>query len=97
MTQGRGGDSVVLVTGGASGVGRVIAESFIKESTSAHVFDASQERFENYFGANQHASVSLCEVGRPMHVVLLIVSAPILIVGVVMCVSRVRSLREDHP
>lgn len=34
---------------------------------------------------------------KVMQVVLLIVSAPILIVGVVMCVSLVRSLREDHP
>jgi BCCT family betaine/carnitine transporter len=34
---------------------------------------------------------------KVMQVVLLIVSAPILIVGVIMCVSLVRSLREDHP
>ncbi|MDH4071798.1 MAG: BCCT family transporter [Gammaproteobacteria bacterium] len=34
---------------------------------------------------------------KVMQVVLLVVSLPIMIVGVVMCVSLVRSLREDHP
>jgi len=33
---------------------------------------------------------------KVMQVVLLVVSLPILVVGIVMCVSLVRSLREDH-
>jgi BCCT family betaine/carnitine transporter len=34
---------------------------------------------------------------RVLQVVLLVVSLPILIVGVVMCVALVKSLRQDHP
>lgn len=65
MTEDCVGNSVVLVTGGASGVGRAIAESFIAKGTSVHIFDASQDHIDHFLGVNQTSSASLCDVGLP--------------------------------
>lgn len=55
--------TVVLVTGGASGVGRAIAESFIANDASVHVFDASEDHIGDFLGTNPTATASLCDVG----------------------------------
>ena len=56
---------VVLVTGGASGVGRAIAESFIDGDARVHIFDASRDHIDNFLDDNPDASASLCDVGDP--------------------------------
>ncbi len=65
MTEDSGGNGVVLVTGGASGVGQAIAESFITKGASVHIFDASQDHIDHFLDTNPIASASLCDVGRP--------------------------------
>ena len=61
--------TVVLVTGGASGVGRTIAESFIARGASAHVCDASERHIDDFLASNPDASASLCDIGDSSQVV----------------------------
>ncbi len=65
MTAEGSDNRIALVTGGASGVGRVIAESFITTGLSVHVFDVSQDHIETFLAANKLATASLCDVGIP--------------------------------
>jgi NAD(P)-dependent dehydrogenase (short-subunit alcohol dehydrogenase family) len=57
--------TVVLVTGGASGVGGVIARSFIENDASVHICDASEERINEFLGNHPTATATLCDVGDP--------------------------------
>lgn len=57
--------TVVLVTGGASGVGRAIARAFIAGQASVHVFDASEDHIQTFLGENPAATATLCDVGDP--------------------------------
>ena len=56
---------VVLVTGGASGVGRTVAESFLGRGASVHVCDASAANNKDFLRDNPTATASLCDVGSP--------------------------------
>lgn len=58
-------NNVVLVTGGASGVGRAIAESFIAADAAVHVFDASEVHISAFVGDHPTATATLCDVGDP--------------------------------
>ncbi len=53
---------VVLVTGGASGVGQAIAESFINCGNAVHVCDASTDNIEEFLRQNPTASATSCDV-----------------------------------
>lgn len=57
--------AVVLVTGGASGVGRTIAESFIARGASAHVCDASRDHIDDFLTNNPTATASHCDISDP--------------------------------
>lgn len=59
---------IVLVTGGASGVGRTIAESFLARGASVHVCDASAANNGDFLSDNPTATASLCDVGDPQQV-----------------------------
>lgn len=61
----RGGSTVVLITGGASGVGRAIARSFMADKASVHVFDASAEHIDQFLRDYPGATASRCDVGDP--------------------------------
>jgi NAD(P)-dependent dehydrogenase (short-subunit alcohol dehydrogenase family) len=63
VTTKRREESVVLITGGASGVGRAIAGSFIAEGAVVHVFDASRQHIDDFLNANPGAAATLCDVG----------------------------------
>jgi len=55
--------NTVLITGGASGLGRAIAESFIARGASTHVCDASEEHIGDFLRGNPAATASLCDIG----------------------------------
>ena len=55
--------SVVLVTGGASGVGGAIAASFVDSGAAVHVLDVSQEHIDRFLADHPAATASLCDVG----------------------------------
>jgi len=52
----------VLISAGASGIGRSIAEAFLARGASVHVCDASAENIEEFLTANAAASATLADV-----------------------------------
>lgn len=59
---------VVLVTGGASGVGRTITEYFLARGASVHVCDASAEHIDDLLNKHPRASASLCDIANSAQV-----------------------------
>ena len=53
---------VVLVTGGATGIGQAIAEAFIEESAAVHICDSSAENIAEFLQKNPSASATACDV-----------------------------------
>jgi NAD(P)-dependent dehydrogenase (short-subunit alcohol dehydrogenase family) len=60
---GLGPDIVVLVTAGASGIGRCIAETFIEQGCRVHICDINTEALADFSAANPSASISHCNIG----------------------------------
>ena len=52
----------VLISGGASGIGRSIAESFLAAGASVHICDASGENLGDFLDANSGASATQADV-----------------------------------
>jgi NAD(P)-dependent dehydrogenase (short-subunit alcohol dehydrogenase family) len=61
-------DQVVLVTAGASGIGRAIAESFSSLGARVHVCDVSDAMISDLRVTNPEISASLCDVSVPAQV-----------------------------
>lgn len=55
-------NTTVLITAGASGIGRVIAEFFLKKAASVHIADVSQSTIDECLMANPSLTASLCDV-----------------------------------
>lgn len=57
-------NATVLITAGASGIGRAIAESFLRQKASVHICDFSQAAIDDCLTANPGLSASLCDVSN---------------------------------
>ncbi len=57
-------NNVVLISGGAAGIGRAIAERFLAESGAVHVCDASAENIDEFLSANPAATATLADIGN---------------------------------
>jgi NAD(P)-dependent dehydrogenase (short-subunit alcohol dehydrogenase family) len=55
-------DQVVLITAGAAGIGRTIAERFLEHGCSVHVCDIDKAAIERFLSDNPGASASLADV-----------------------------------
>jgi len=64
MTVPANNKNVVLISGGASGIGRAIAERCLAEGDSVHICDASEENIEAFKAANPEATVTLADIGN---------------------------------
>ena len=53
---------VALITGGAAGVGRIIAEAFIGENFRVHVCDIDPKAIDTFLQANPAATATLADV-----------------------------------
>lgn len=60
--------TTVLVSGGADGIGRRIAESFLAAGASAHICDSSQPNIDAFLAANPQASATLADISEPEQV-----------------------------
>ncbi len=59
---------MVLVSGGAAGIGRTIAESFLLAGAKVHVCDSSAENLDDFLAANAGATATLADVSIPAQV-----------------------------
>lgn len=58
-----GKNPVVLISGGAAGIGRCMAEAFLGESYAVHVCDASAENIAAFQLANPDTTATVADVG----------------------------------
>jgi len=59
---------VVLVTAGASGIGRVIAETFLSHECRVHICDIDSSAVKDFTNANSHAGASVVDVSDAVRV-----------------------------
>ena len=52
----------VLLTGAASGIGRHIAEAFLRDGARVHICDTSQAHIDEFLAANDRATATLADV-----------------------------------
>ncbi|MCP4187860.1 MAG: SDR family oxidoreductase [Gammaproteobacteria bacterium] len=55
-------NSTVLITAGASGIGRVMAEAFLRHGAKVHLADISQQAIDDCLVDNSELTASLCDV-----------------------------------
>lgn len=55
-------DKIVLITGGANGLGRGMAEQFLKEGAKVAVFDIEEDTMQEVFGGNPDVYCLNCDV-----------------------------------
>ena len=58
----------VLVSAGASGIGRVVAEAFLSSGAAVHICDISADNIEQFLEANPGASATVADVSEPAQV-----------------------------
>lgn len=59
---------VVLVTAGASGIGRCIAETFLAHECSVHICDINRSAIDQFLQEHPTATASVVDVGDPQQV-----------------------------
>ena len=61
-------DDIVLISGGAAGIGRTIAAAFLETGASVHVFDASREHIDDFLAAHPSATATQADISDPSEV-----------------------------
>ena len=61
-------EGMVLISGGAAGIGRTIAESFLLSGSKVHVCDSSMQNIDDFLAANTAATATLADVSNPAQV-----------------------------
>jgi NAD(P)-dependent dehydrogenase (short-subunit alcohol dehydrogenase family) len=61
-------EEVVLVTAGASGIGRCIAESFLQRGCRVHICDIQQTAVDDFLQHNPGATASIADISKPADV-----------------------------
>jgi NAD(P)-dependent dehydrogenase (short-subunit alcohol dehydrogenase family) len=56
---------VVLISGGAAGIGRTIAGAFLEAGAAVHVFDASPEHIEDFLTGQPSATATQADISSP--------------------------------
>lgn len=64
VTMPANNENFVLISGGASGIGRRIAERFLEQGDQVHICDVSKERVDDFLAANPGASGSVADIGK---------------------------------
>lgn len=54
---------IVLISGGASGIGRAVAERFLSQGDAVHICDSAAEKIEEFAAVNPDATATLADVG----------------------------------
>ncbi|MDH5227171.1 MAG: SDR family oxidoreductase [Gammaproteobacteria bacterium] len=60
--------SVVFISGGATGIGRVIAQRFLRDGARVHVADVDPAAVSKFISEHPGATGSACDVGDPAQV-----------------------------
>jgi NAD(P)-dependent dehydrogenase (short-subunit alcohol dehydrogenase family) len=60
--------TTVLISGGASGIGRKIAETFIADGAKVHVCDSSADMIDEFLGLNPTATATLADIANSAEV-----------------------------
>lgn len=56
--------NIVLISGGASGIGRRLAERYLQQGDRVHICDASQQNIDEFLSANQGATATVADIGN---------------------------------
>ena len=59
---------VVLISGGAAGIGRTIASAFLDNGAAVHVLDASEQHIDEFLAAYPAATATLANIADPAEV-----------------------------
>lgn len=54
---------IVLISGGASGIGQAVAERFLSQGDAVHICDSAADKIEDFTAANPDATATLADVG----------------------------------
>ena len=55
--------NIVLISGGASGIGRCTAERFLAQGDAVHICDVSRELVDDFLAANPGATGTVADIG----------------------------------
>lgn len=56
--------NIVLISGGASGIGRTVAERFLAQRDTVHICDASSDNIDDFLANNPAATATLADIGN---------------------------------
>ena len=70
-TTNKNSRSGIIITAGASGIGRCMAETFLSEGYAVHICDIDQSNIDDFLVSNPQATASFADVSQPQQVALL--------------------------